>query len=40
MGYPIKPGSHEIQLRTSDGRIRTERVQVAPGQTVKLIRKF
>ena len=40
MGYPLQAGSHEVQLRTSTGQIRTERVQIAPGQVLRLIRKF
>jgi serine/threonine protein kinase len=40
LGYPIAPGWHEIRLQTATGQIDIERVQVLPGQTVRITRRF
>ena len=40
MGFPLPPGVHEIQLRTAMGQVHTERVNIAAGQTTRIIRRF
>jgi serine/threonine-protein kinase len=40
MGYTLNPGPHEVQLRTAMGQVHTQRVQIAPGQTARITRRF
>jgi len=40
LGYPIAPGWHEIRLQAASGQVDVERVLVAPGQAVRLSRRF
>jgi eukaryotic-like serine/threonine-protein kinase len=40
LGYPIAPGWHEVRLQTANGQVDIERIQVLPGQTVNLTRRF
>jgi hypothetical protein len=40
MGYTIPPGTHEVKLQTATGQVHVERVTVAAGQTVRVMRRF
>src|SRR5690606_19327950 len=38
--YPIAPGNHEIRLRTPAGATHVQRIEVRPGQTVRVYHRF
>jgi hypothetical protein len=40
MGYTIAAGTHEVKLQTATGQVHVERVTVAAGQTVRVMRRF
>jgi hypothetical protein len=40
LSYPLAPGNHEIRLQTSTGAMYSERVQVMPGQAVRVSHRF
>jgi hypothetical protein len=40
LGYPVPPGLHEIRLQAATGQVDVQRVQVLPGQTVRISRRF
>ncbi|MBI5525496.1 MAG: serine/threonine protein kinase [Deltaproteobacteria bacterium] len=40
IGHPLPEGGHTVTLRTPDGREQSWRVQVKPGETVRLTKEF
>lgn len=40
LSYPIAPGLHELRLQIATGRVFVERIEVLPGQTVNITRRF
>jgi hypothetical protein len=40
LSYPIAPGLHELRLQIATGRVFVERIEVRPGQTVNVTRRF
>jgi serine/threonine-protein kinase len=40
LGYPISAGAHELRLQTANGQVHVEHLEVQPGQTVSVTRRF
>jgi serine/threonine protein kinase len=40
LNYPIAPGVHQLQLRTATGQIHVERIEIKPGQTLSITRRY